>query len=142
MKVTTGVFGGDPADWDLRVDLSFGPPSDYQLEVWQHCIDTLPPQMLMYGTDTFWPMQPEMYREQYLQPQLGLFETAATLGQRRLRGQPGARGVPGHDLLSERLFTLAERHKGAAEPSTGLRANRGAQRPPRALARVGKPKPL
>ena len=34
--------------------------------------------MLMYGTDTFWPIDPEMYREQYLQPQLGLFETATT----------------------------------------------------------------
>ena len=78
MSVTTGVFGEDPADWDLRVDLSFGSPTDWQLEVWQHCIDTLPPQMLMHGTDTFWPIDPEMYREQYLQPQLGLFETATT----------------------------------------------------------------
>jgi hypothetical protein len=68
LKVTTGVFGQDPANWDLRCDLSFGAPSDWQLEVWQHCIDTLPPQMLMYGTDTFWPIDPEMYREQYLQP--------------------------------------------------------------------------
>jgi uncharacterized protein len=33
MSVTTGVFGQDPADWDLRVDLSFGPPTDWQLEV-------------------------------------------------------------------------------------------------------------
>ena len=78
MSVTTGVFGEDPADWDLRVDLSFGSPTDWQLEVWQHCIDTLPPQMLMHGTDTFWPIDPEMYREQYLQPQFGLFETATT----------------------------------------------------------------
>src|SRR5215217_2905238 len=59
MSVTTGVFGQDPADWDLRVDLSFGPPTDWQLEVWRHCIDTLPPQMLLYGTDTFWPVSPE-----------------------------------------------------------------------------------
>jgi hypothetical protein len=44
MKVTTGVFGQDPAGWDLRVDLSFGSPTDWQLEVWQHCIDTLPPR--------------------------------------------------------------------------------------------------
>jgi hypothetical protein len=34
VKVTTGVFGRDPEDWDLRVDLSFGPAADYQLEVW------------------------------------------------------------------------------------------------------------
>jgi predicted TIM-barrel fold metal-dependent hydrolase len=88
MSVTTGVFGEDPADWDLRVDLSFGPPTDWQLEVWQHCIDTLPPQMLMYGTDTFWPMEPAMYRESYLQPQLGLFETATTLGHIVSEGSP------------------------------------------------------
>lgn len=80
MKVTTGLFGQDPEGWDLKVDLSFGAAADWQLEVWQRCVDTLPPQMLMYGTDAFWPMQPEEYRESYLQPQLGLFETATTLG--------------------------------------------------------------
>ena len=88
MKVTTGIFGQDPANWDLKVDLSFGPPTDWQLEVWQRCIDTLPPQMLMYGTDTFWPCDPEWYREQYLQPQLGLFETATTLGHIVGEGSP------------------------------------------------------
>ena len=80
MKVTTGVFGNDPKDWDLKVDVSFGPAADYQLEVWQRSIDTLPPAMILYGTDTFWPVSPEEYRESYLQPQLGLFETATTLG--------------------------------------------------------------
>jgi hypothetical protein len=44
--------------------------------------------MLMYGTDTFWPVDPEMYREQYLQPQLGLFETATTLGHVVGEGSP------------------------------------------------------
>jgi uncharacterized protein len=88
LKVTTGVFGQDPENWDLRVDLSFGSPTDWQLEVWQRCIDTLPPQMLMYGTDTFWPVGPEMYRESYLQPQLGLFETATTLGHIVQEGSP------------------------------------------------------
>ena len=88
LNVTTGLFGEDPENWDLRADLSFGSPSDWQLEVWQHCIDTLPPQMLMYGTDTFWPCKPEWYREQYLQPQLGLFETATTLGHIVSEGSP------------------------------------------------------
>ncbi len=88
MKVTTGRFGEDPADWDLRTDLSFGPPTDWQLEVWQHCIDTLPPQMLMYGTDVFWPCEPEEYRELCLQPQLGLFETSTTLGHIVGEGSP------------------------------------------------------
>jgi hypothetical protein len=53
LKVTTGVFGSGPKDWDLKVDLSFGSPNDWQFEVWQRCIDTLPPAMLMYGPDTF-----------------------------------------------------------------------------------------
>jgi uncharacterized protein len=88
LKVTTGVFGSDPKDWDLKVDLSFGSPNDWQLEVWQRCIDTLPPAMLMYGTDTFWPVSPEEYRESYLQPQLGLFETATTLGHIVQEGSP------------------------------------------------------
>ncbi|MDP9486760.1 MAG: amidohydrolase family protein [Actinomycetota bacterium] len=88
MKVTSGLFGQDPSAWDLKVDVSFGPAADYQLEVWQRSIDTLPPAMIMYGTDTFWPMEPEMYREEYLQPQLGLFETAATLGHIVGEGSP------------------------------------------------------
>jgi len=33
LKVTTGVFGSGPKDWDLKVDLSFESPSDWQLEV-------------------------------------------------------------------------------------------------------------
>src|SRR5215204_1872312 len=88
MKVTTGVFGNDPKDWDLKVDVSFGPAADYQLEVWQRCLDTLPPAMILYGTDTFWPVSPETYREKYLQPQLGLFETATTLGHIVGEGSP------------------------------------------------------
>ena len=60
----TGVFGSDPADWILKVDISFGPAADYQLQVWQRSIDTLPPATIMYGTDMFWPMDPAEYREQ------------------------------------------------------------------------------
>ena len=33
MSMTIGVFGNDPKDWDLRCDLSFGAPND-----WQHPI--------------------------------------------------------------------------------------------------------
>src|SRR5918997_288683 len=63
----------------FKVHLSFGPPADWQLEVWQRSIDTLPTEMLLYASDVFWPCEPEEYREKYLQPQLGLFETATTL---------------------------------------------------------------
>ena len=136
MKVTTGLFGQEPENWDLKVDLSFGPAADWQLEVWQHCIDTLPPQMLMYGTDTFWPVDPEVYREQYLQPQLGLFETAATTGHIVQEGSPAREEYRKHDLLPERLLPLAERHKGATETAPGSGAYRGPQRPPGTLARV------
>jgi uncharacterized protein len=80
LNVETTVMGQDPANWDLKTDLSFGSPADWQLDVWQRAIDTLPPAMLCYGSDVFWPASPENYREQYLQPQLGLFETATTRG--------------------------------------------------------------
>ena len=73
---------------DLKTDLSFGSPADWQLDVWQRAIDTLPPAMLCYGSDVFWPCEPEQYREKYLQPQLGLFETAATLGHIVGEGSP------------------------------------------------------
>jgi predicted TIM-barrel fold metal-dependent hydrolase len=69
-----------PADWGFKVDVSFGPPDDWQLETWQRALDTLPPSTPCYGSDVFWPCEPEEYREKYLQPQLGLFETATTLG--------------------------------------------------------------
>ncbi len=36
--------------------------------------------MLLYASGVFWPCEPEESREKYLQPQLGLFETATTLG--------------------------------------------------------------
>jgi hypothetical protein len=44
--------------------------------------------MLLYASDVFWPSEPEQYREQYLQPQLGLFETATTLGHIVEEGDP------------------------------------------------------
>jgi hypothetical protein len=78
----------DPEEWGFKVDLSFGAPADWQLEVWQYSIDTLPTEMLLYASDAFWPCEPEEYREKYLQPQLGLFETATTLGHIVQQGSP------------------------------------------------------
>src|SRR5215212_3771100 len=52
--------------------------------------------------------------------------------------EPGARGVPQHDLLPERLRALAERYRGAPGPQALPRAHRGAQRPPRALPRLAR----
>src|SRR5829696_5439525 len=78
----------DPEEWGFKVDLSFGAPTDWQLDVWQYSIDTLPTGMLLYASDVFWPCDPEEYREKYLQPQLGLFETATTLGHIVEEGSP------------------------------------------------------
>jgi predicted TIM-barrel fold metal-dependent hydrolase len=72
--------GSDPKKWQLKADLSFGMPDDWQLESWQHAINSLPHSMLMYASDVFWPCTPTRYREQFLQPQLGLFEVAVTNG--------------------------------------------------------------
>ena len=80
LDMETIIFGGEPSNWQFKVDLSFGPPDDWQLETWQKVLDSLPTSMLCYGSDGFWPMEPEHYREHYLQPQLGLFEVATTNG--------------------------------------------------------------
>src|SRR5215212_8023107 len=52
--------------------------------------------------------------------------------------EPGARGVPQHDLLPQRLRALAQRYRGAPGPQALPRAHRGAQRPPRALPRLAR----
>jgi len=70
--------GGDPGRWQLKADVSFGMPEDWQLEAWQRALGNLPPSMLVYASDVFWPCTPDRYREQYLRPQLGLFEVAAS----------------------------------------------------------------
>jgi uncharacterized protein len=79
MTMETALKGQDPKNWDLKVDLSFGAPDGYQLDSWQKALSVLPPTMLIYGSDQFWPAPPEKYREKVLQPQLGLFEVATTL---------------------------------------------------------------
>lgn len=92
------IAGADPAQWQCRADMSFGPPADWQLDTWQKTIDTLPPQMFGYGSDMFWPCSPERYENEVLRPQLGLFETAAT------RGHIAGEGSPGRAELRQRIF--------------------------------------
>jgi predicted TIM-barrel fold metal-dependent hydrolase len=79
LKIGARFLRIDPAEWGLKVDLSFGPPGDWQLETWQRVLNNLPLETPCYASDVFWPCEPEEYREKYLQPQLGLFETAITL---------------------------------------------------------------
>src|SRR5207253_4241283 len=74
--------------YQLRADVSFGPPDDWQLSTWQRAIDSLPRAMLCYGSDVFWPTEPEKYLEQYLRPQLGLFEVSVTQGHLASEGSP------------------------------------------------------
>jgi hypothetical protein len=44
--------------------------------------------MIGYASDAFWPSRPEQYENQFLRPQLGLFETAATNGHIAEEGSP------------------------------------------------------
>jgi hypothetical protein len=82
------IHGKEPERWQLVADLSFGPPDDWQLGSWQLALDTLPKEMLCFGSDIFWPSTPERYLEQYLQPQLALFEVALTQGHQAAEGSP------------------------------------------------------
>jgi predicted TIM-barrel fold metal-dependent hydrolase len=88
MAQETIFEGGDSSKWQLRADMSFGPPADWQLESWQKAFDTLPHQMIGYASDAFWPSTPERYENQFLRPQVGLFETAATTGHIAEEGSP------------------------------------------------------
>ncbi len=72
------THGQDPKNWQLRTDVSFGPPDDWQLRTWELALTSIDPRHLIYGSDTFWPVPTDKYLESYLLPQLGLFETAAT----------------------------------------------------------------
>ncbi len=90
--------GSDPKKWQLKADLSFGMPDDWQLESWQRAIDSLPHTMLLYASDVFWPCTPKRYREQFLQPQLGLFEVAVT------RGHLAGEGSDERAQLREQIF--------------------------------------
>ncbi len=90
--------GDDPKNWQLKADLSFGMPDDWQLASWQRAIDSLPHTMLIYASDVFWPCTPTRYREQFLQPQLGLFEVAVTTGH--LAGE----GSEDRAQLREQIF--------------------------------------
>jgi len=45
LGMETIFAGSDPKKWQLKADLSFGPPDDWQLEAWQKAIDSLPHEM-------------------------------------------------------------------------------------------------
>lgn len=80
LNMESNIHGSDPASWQFRADLSFGPPDDWQLSSWQRAVDSLPHEMLCYGSDLFWPCTPDRYLEEFLHPQRGLFEVSVTNG--------------------------------------------------------------
>lgn len=98
LNMETNIHGNDPAKWQLCADLSFGPPDDWQLSSWQRATDSLPHNMLSYGSDLFWPCTPERYQEEYLYPQRGLFEVSMT------NGHIASEGSPGRKELREQIF--------------------------------------
>ena len=98
LNMESNIHGNDPAQWQFRADLSFGPPDDWQLPTWQRAVDSLPPAMLCYGSDLFWPCSPEEYQEKYLYPQRGLFEVATT------NGHIASEGSPSRKELREQIF--------------------------------------
>jgi len=67
--------------WQLKVDLSFGCPADWQIESVRKALDMLPHDMLMYASDVFWPCEPTRYQEEFVYPQWSTIEAAATLSR-------------------------------------------------------------
>jgi hypothetical protein len=122
----TNIHGSDPAKWQLKADLSFGPPDDWQLISWQRAIDSLPHNMLCYGSDLFWPCTPERYQEEYLYPQRGLFEVSLTNGHIAHAGSPGRK-----ELREQIFFKNAFEHWQSAirEPQQPQRAKRRIKTP-------------
>ena len=78
----------DPKDWQSRAGVSFGRRDDWQLSRWQRARPSVEAARLFYGSEGFWLMDPEEYRESYLPPQLWLFETATTNGHGAEEGSP------------------------------------------------------
>src|SRR5437763_863293 len=74
--------------WQLKVDLSFGCPPDWQVDSFRKALNMLPHDMLMYASDVFWPCDRQRYMEEFAYPQLATFEAAATLA--RDAGDPGS----------------------------------------------------
>ena len=82
LAMETFHAGPDPADrWQLKADLSFGCPPDWQVESVRRAMDMLPANMLMYASDCFWPCEPSRYLEEFVFPQLATVESAATLSR-------------------------------------------------------------
>lgn len=78
----------DEKAWQLCADVSFGPPEDWQLSSWERGLTSVHPERLIFGSDTFWPINSNEYVQSHLLPQLALFETAATNTHLAAKGSP------------------------------------------------------
>ena len=126
LNMEPNIHGSDPAQWQMRADLSFGPPDDWQLSSWQEAVDCLPHPMLIYGSDLFWPCTPERYQEEFLYPQRGLFEVAMT------NGHIASEGSPNRKVLREKIFfknALEHWQAAVREPQRPQKAKRRIQTP-------------
>ena len=126
LNMESNIHGSDPANWQFKADLSFGPPDDWQLSSWQRAIDSLPPTMFCYGSDMFWPTTPEEYLEKYLYPQRGLFEVAVT------NGHIASEGSSSRKELREQIFyknVLEHWQSAVREPQQPQRAKRKIKTP-------------
>lgn len=89
--------GDDP--WQLKTDFSFGAPPDWQVDCLKRALDALQPDEVIYGSDIFWPIEPQNYFQQYLLPHLSAFESAANLSR---NGE--AQGSPERQNLRHNVF--------------------------------------
>jgi predicted TIM-barrel fold metal-dependent hydrolase len=121
------THGADPSDWQLRVDVSFGPPDDWQLSTWSKALTTVSPKRLIYGSDVFWPVDQDKYVESYLLPQLALFETAST------NEHVAEEGSPERKELRESIFY----DNGWEHWTTTIREEQAPRRAPRKVQTPG-----
>jgi uncharacterized protein len=106
--------------WQLKADLSFGCPPDWQLDCLRRAFDMLPHDMLMYASDVFWPCDDVRYTEQFIYPQLSNIEAAATLS----RGAPAAATRQRMDFRRAIFYDNALQHWGVATRGVPQRLQR------------------
>jgi predicted TIM-barrel fold metal-dependent hydrolase len=119
--------------WQLKADLSFGCPPDWQLESVCRALNMLPADMLMYASDCFWPATPTRYLEEFVYPQLANLEAAATMS----RTAPPAGGEERSRFRRRVFYDNAVEHWEAAVRgrSQELHRQKRTPRTPRARAR-------
>lgn len=112
--------------WQLKADLSFGCPPDWQIDSVRKAINMLPADMLMYASDCFWPCDAQRYFEEFVFPQLANLEAAASLS----RSAPPAGSAERAAFRRAIFYDNARKHWDLATGGTPQRVQR-AKRTPR-----------